>query len=854
MRTIESHGAINNSINLYPNARSSTEAQKFITAKGIGYGDYVVGEPLKIEDKVHGLLTTQVKSYLNICDRIADVYLEDPIFRRYVRALVLQFEDPSIRELVENYPITTLSGVRFGTDTIITENGDLKTSEVNLGPVGGPPEAIKAQRLLGNIASPISSDLLVDHFLHSVNTYYSKACEAIGIEPKPFDQRHVVYVENDGWFPGSYSIVNDLRIAGMNITIAPKEALKYDEMRNTLNLVDDSKTQSVDQVILYFHLQEDLPQTTHEKADREYSHIIKALQNHAVVAETSMLPLLVLASKSIAGLISQMANDPEGLLACRLNIDSKDMNQVKDMFPTTFQWRSKFFDKQGDTLNRFNVLDFFSLQGFIVKNTRTDLYGGQGVFGSDKPGKNSYEVLNEDLKKEVINSLATNTKHVALRGLTRRAFFDSLQTYITNEPKFTEPTPLTNTVLSEHLNLISTMLLSGIDDITSHQLGLNKENIKGLRILYQKVHGAPFIDSQDVYRFFEDFAELIAAGCHIKNSDRNISALANGLISYLSTEMVLPYAIQQKVKRGTMGEVRTSGFVGDQSLNHVSIISTLKPSNEREGTLALHLVIPQTTPAKYNNRTENPTSKILEVEGEAPLESTALELSTLPPGKDYESVLVLMCGAGRHARFLADLSREVRGMDISPEFIQEAKNLSANRNNITYDVADAKNYLINPEMENKFDLVALLGLGLGYLKPQEQLKLLKDIQFSLTTNGTAVFDIVDLDKFGNLLRMQGPVGSRFIVQGGRALERLTRRTITKMGGRSDFYQINDTTSYIENNAFETLSEVSTYYVPTPVSIRASLEKTGFNNIKLNKLFDTRYVGMLRYRWIVTAQK
>lgn len=853
MKTIESHDAISSSINLYPNTRSSAEAQKFITAKGIGYGDYIVGEPLKIEDKMYGLLTAQVRSYLNICERITDVYLKDPIFRRYVRALVLQFEDPSIKELVENYPIATISGVRFGTDTIITEDGDLKTTEVNLGPVGGPPEAIKAQRLSEDTALPISSNLLVDHFIHSVNAYYSKACEAIGIEPKPFDQRYVVYVENDGWFPGSYSIVNDLRVAGMNITIAPKEALKYDEMRNTLNLVDGSKTQPVDQVILYFHLQEDLSQSTHEQADREYGHIIKALQNHAVVAETSTLPLIVLASKSIAGLISQMANDPEGLLARRLNIDSKDIDQVKDMFPTTFHWRSRYFDRQEEhTINRFNLPDFFSLQGFIVKNTRTDLYGGHGVFGSDKPGKNSYEALSEDLKKEVINSLTTNTKQAVLRGLTRRAFFDALQTYITSEPRFTKSTPHTDTVLSEHLNLISIMLRHGIDDITSHQLRLNEVNTKRLRNLHQKIHGTPFIDLQDVYRFFEDFAELIAAGGHIKTSDRNISALVNGLIHYLSTEMVLPYVIQQKVKKHATNELRTSGFVGSQALNHVSMISTLKFTNEPKRSL--HLIIPQTKPIKHNNRTENSTSKILEVEAEAPLESTALELSTLPPGKDYESVLVLMCGAGRHARFLADRSREVKGMDISPEFIQEAKNLNADRNNITYDVADAKNYLINPEMENKFDLVALLGLGLGYLKPQEQLKLLKDIQFSLTNHGTAIFDIVDLDKFGDLLRMQGPVGSRFIVQEDRALERLTRRTITEMDGRSDFYQINDTTSYIENNAFETLSEVSTYYVPTPDSIRTNLENAGFSNIKLNKLFDNRYVGMLRYRWIVTAEK
>lgn len=844
MRIIEANESILNAISTYPNTRSSGEALNMIAEKGVGYGDLEVTSPTPLDNYKYDFLGAQISTYLKIGEKLSEVYLIDSQFRMYIKKLVLQFEDPRIESSVENYPLTTLTGARFATDSMITDGEEYKTTEVNIGPVGGPAENIAAQELLDDEKFPIDREIYLDHYIWSLNAYYLKACEAMGITPKSFKDRHIVYVENDGWFPGSFKLVDALKKAGMNITIAPKEALLYREDKNVLNLLDDDKEIPVDQILLYFHLQEDIE----PGSEKNRGDIIKSLANQAVIADTSLFPLIVLASKSISGLISQMANEPNGLLAQRLGINKDDLLKIADMFPKTYHWRRNFFTEYNlDSQSKFSLSEFFSENELVIKSSRTDSYGGKGVFGAEHRGKNSYNEFYESLKKEVELTLSKNIDPKALRFLKNLAFINEFKIFLSK-----------NELIDSDVNTVLEVLFQeepgALGDQKYEEFNLRLEDLEKIRNVITKIKYSQFVDSEDVDVFLNDYIDLLILDNHGRIKHDTYKKIKDAIISHIASEMILPYVIQKKVITSRSDELRVSGFIGENVENHTQLYSGIRISGKPHSKMKLLLYVPRNLYNKADDRTNVEESKLLEVEATAPLESTVLELSTLPQDRKYGDVLVLMCGAGRHARYLSKNAENVVAVDISSEFIREAKNTSHEDDNIKYEVADVRNYFRETDLNNKFDLVALLGLGLSYLKPEEQLLLLKDINQSLRQKGTVVFDIVDLNKFGELLDLQGPVGSRFIQDKDRALERLTRREIKEAPTRDDYYAIHDTTSYITDNRYETMSDNNIFYVPLPSELPKLLYEMDYTHIKIDPIIDTRYVGMLRYRWIVTAQK
>jgi ubiquinone/menaquinone biosynthesis C-methylase UbiE len=79
-------------------------------------------------------------------------------------------------------------------------------------------------------------------------------------------------------------------------------------------------------------------------------------------------------------------------------------------------------------------------------------------------------------------------------------------------------------------------------------------------------------------------------------------------------------------------------------------------------------------------------------------------LKQLP--KRVENALDIGCGTGTFSRQLAKHSRNVTGLDLSPEMIRVARERSTTYSGIRYEVADVMTY---PMSENHFDCIASIG-------------------------------------------------------------------------------------------------------------------------------------------------
>lgn len=107
---------------------------------------------------------------------------------------------------------------------------------------------------------------------------------------------------------------------------------------------------------------------------------------------------------------------------------------------------------------------------------------------------------------------------------------------------------------------------------------------------------------------------------------------------------------------------------------------------------------------------------------------------------DNAKVLDLCCGKGRHSSYLNSLGFDVLGVDLSENSIAEAKK---NEN----DSLHFKTHDMREPVGQKFDAVFNLFTSFGYFEDtQDNLKTLKAIQESLTEDGFAVIDFMNVHK------------------------------------------------------------------------------------------------------------
>lgn len=138
----------------------------------------------------------------------------------------------------------------------------------------------------------------------------------------------------------------------------------------------------------------------------------------------------------------------------------------------------------------------------------------------------------------------------------------------------------------------------------------------------------------------------------------------------------------------------------------------------------------------------------LDIKNMSWVEQTATEVEFISKTcglKGGERILDLACGFGRHALEFAKRGFDVVGIDITEDYIRDARKTAQemNLNNVTFICSDIRDV----SFENEFDLVLNIADGaIGYLENEEEnLKIFDVISKALRKDGQHMCDLVSGD-------------------------------------------------------------------------------------------------------------
>ncbi|HVN80845.1 MAG TPA: class I SAM-dependent methyltransferase [Terriglobia bacterium] len=117
-----------------------------------------------------------------------------------------------------------------------------------------------------------------------------------------------------------------------------------------------------------------------------------------------------------------------------------------------------------------------------------------------------------------------------------------------------------------------------------------------------------------------------------------------------------------------------------------------------------------------------------------------VSVARIPPNGQ---VFDVACGHGRHALELAKRGFQVVGLDLSPRFIEMARQgaRDAQLSNIEFLVGDMReSYFVN-----RFDVAFSYFTSFGYFLDEENLKVLENVAQSLVKGGTFLLETVNRD-------------------------------------------------------------------------------------------------------------
>jgi SAM-dependent methyltransferase len=172
-------------------------------------------------------------------------------------------------------------------------------------------------------------------------------------------------------------------------------------------------------------------------------------------------------------------------------------------------------------------------------------------------------------------------------------------------------------------------------------------------------------------------------------------------------------------------------------------------------------------------------------------ERTEAEVSALVRLLELDTprkILDLACGFGRHANRLAAMGHTVTGIDLTPGFLEIARQEAMKRKvDVQYRLGDMRN--IN--FDHEFDLVMLLFTSFGYFSDEVNQRILINARKALKPGGLLIFDSLNRD---TLLKEMRPY---FVVEkeGNMMIDRLSfdsllgrfynKRVVFKDGVRKD---------------------------------------------------------------------
>ncbi len=121
-------------------------------------------------------------------------------------------------------------------------------------------------------------------------------------------------------------------------------------------------------------------------------------------------------------------------------------------------------------------------------------------------------------------------------------------------------------------------------------------------------------------------------------------------------------------------------------------------------------------------------------------EAAAEKIAKLLEMKPCESILDMACGFGRHSLAFSKHGYSVSGIDLNPNFIQEASEKAAELGlDVRFLCADMRNF-IEPEI---FDNIVIMYNSFGYFQdPQDDWKVLDNCLLSLKPGGKLLLSVV----------------------------------------------------------------------------------------------------------------
>lgn len=904
---IETRAMLDASRQLYPDSRATQEDARRGNG-GVDYSAFGVARPIELPECDYNRLIKQMSAYLIVCEALAKSYPNSKILQKYYERTLLQHEPEPLADLVRTSPINTLSGARFASDSII-DHKTQNTLEVNFAAAGGPPQAVAAEKLLG-IQLPVAGDAITLHAAYALHAYYEQSCRALGKEPKPYGDKQVVIIENDGWYVGAALLEDQMHQLGVHVQRVPKEACRYDETTNELKAVTAEGEVIVDQAIFYFPLEEDMRNGGGD--------IVKALANGSIVGESSVFTQVVLGSKATSALIDFLTRNPESQMAQRLCEENPNvahaLKEIDGMFAATYQWGKEFFDSLN--INPLLLRDELKARGLVAKITSGGGYGGRGVFLLE--GKVAQEFF-KSLRKQTLDaltrtivedpSLATRYLRSKILGL-EQSFVDLLtkkpekdteevrtlkmradivrhqlshpdstidltQLFILGRagtpglsdlvglPDVETPPALPQEV---RMRLFIDILRSqnGLqlsDDILAKFFAFTPEDTHTFRDLHNRFHINNLSSTEDLLELVEDFSYLIITAGNastVKRDNMGVTLLVSKLIDSFSMGLYLPVVLQEKKENdltanGKGIELRISGTVGGQAEDSVILAQAMRWAGPGEkSTKYVYPVTVADFQGLPSQQTTRPESHIMEPEAGAPEESTTMELALVRNGQ-YRNVLTLMGGNGRHARPLAERADKVTSVDLSDNFTQAGVALSTEYQNISFVTGEANSFL--ERVDEEYDLITVNGNSMIYLQEEDQRRLIQNVSQRLTKGGSFLFDFVDGDMYQDQLYNGGPFAIGAFEHEGHNYQRLARRQLRPVE-EGDLTRTLDAglTYFVDHR--ETMTTSYQRYFPQREAYRQLLEQSGFTNIRVERIHDEYYpVGtMMRDRWVILATK
>lgn len=192
-------------------------------------------------------------------------------------------------------------------------------------------------------------------------------------------------------------------------------------------------------------------------------------------------------------------------------------------------------------------------------------------------------------------------------------------------------------------------------------------------------------------------------------------------------------------------------------------------------------------------------------------------------GIDPEAVLDVACGIGRHARALAAAEIAVYGIDISPDYVEAARELAAQAgvtDRATFEVGDMRNLAA---VGGEYEVVTNLWTSFGYFDDATNEAVAEGFRECVADGGALVMELANRDA-----RLANYHDSSASLEGG--ILYVERREYAPETGRIEA----TLTLFRERDiGYESVGEVAwNRRAYAPAELRRLLERAGFSTVDL----------------------